>query len=145
MPRKSLVALAAAAVAVLLAAAAIGADAATPTKLSATLTTGQEVPKPNAQGGSGTFTGTLSGRKVTWKLTFRKLTGRAMSAHIHLGKRGKAGPVGAPLCGPCTSGMRRTITVSAKVANAIRAGGAYANVHTQKNAAGEIRGQIKAG
>ena len=45
------------------------------TQLTATLNNAQEVPKPDADGGSGRFTGTLTGRSLKWKLTFRGLTG----------------------------------------------------------------------
>jgi hypothetical protein len=113
------------------------------TKLTAKLNNAQEVPKPNASGGSGRFTGTLTGRSLTWKLTFTHLSGPGQAAHIHLAKRGKAGPVAVPLCGPCRSGVHGKTTVPAKVARALKTGGAYVNVHTTKNANGEIRGQIK--
>jgi Cu/Zn superoxide dismutase len=139
-----------AAVAVALLAVALAAmgnaGSAQTTKLSASLDTKQEVPKPSATAGKGTFTGTVTGTKLRWKLTFSKLTGAAAAAHIHLAKRGKANPAPAvPLCGPCRSGKSGTATVSASVLRKIKAGGAYVNVHTAKNAGGEIRGQIKAG
>jgi len=38
----------------------------------------------------------------------------------------------------------RHVTVTNDAFDAIERGGAYVNVHTAKNAAGEIRGQIKA-
>ena len=113
------------------------------TKLTATLNNAQEVPKPDADEGSGRFTGTLTGRSLKWKLTFRKLTGPAAAAPIHLGKRGKAGAVAVALCGPCTSGAHGKTRVSASIAKALKNRGTYVNVHTAKNADGEIRGQIK--
>jgi CHRD domain len=70
------------------------------------------------------------------------LTGQAASAHVHLGKAGRAGPVVLGLCGPCRSGTRGTSNVSARIANALRTGAAYVNVHTTRNPAGEIRGQL---
>ena len=54
-----------------------------------------------------------------------------------------AGPVLVPLCGPCTSGKKGKATITAGVANALELGRAYVNLHTAKNAAGEIRGQVK--
>ena len=48
------------------------------------------------------------------------------------------------LCGPCKSGKRGTATITHAQLRTIEAGRAYVNVHTKKNAAGEIRGQIKA-
>jgi CHRD domain len=114
-------------------------------KLSAKLTAGQEVPKPKGAGGAtGTFVGTLVGRKLTWKVTYRGLTGKAMQAHIHLGRPGKSGNVLVPLCPPrCRSGMHGTKTVSSSIRDAIERGRTYVNVHTAKNPAGEIRGQVK--
>jgi hypothetical protein len=113
-------------------------------KLSAHLTAKQEVPKPKGASGSGTFTGTLNGNKLTWRLTFTGLTGRAGAAHIHLGRAGVAGGVIVALCGPCRSGQHGTLTVSKAAHDAIERNRTYVNVHTAKNAAGEIRGQVKA-
>lgn len=140
--RKIIVAATALTSTLVLAGAVLGAGSAG-TTLTAKLNNAQEVPKPNASGGSGKFTATLTGRSLKWKLTFAHLTGAGQAAHIHLGKRGKAGPVGVPLCGPCRSGVHGKTTVPTKVARALRTGGAYVNVHTAKNADGEIRGQIK--
>jgi CHRD domain len=39
--------------------------------------------------------------------------------------------------------MTGTATVPASVLRKIKAGGAYVNVHTAKNKAGEIRGQLQ--
>jgi hypothetical protein len=135
-----------------LALAALGTAASQKTetyKLSAKLTRAQEVPKPNAPSGAkGTFTGTSVERSdkttLKWKLTFSGLSGKATAAHIHLAKRGKAGPVAVPLCGPCTSGEHGTTKIKRSVERAMEHGTAYVNVHTAKNKNGEIRGQIKA-
>jgi hypothetical protein len=109
-----------------------------------------EVPKPNGvpTGAVGLFTGkaveTENDRaRLTWRLTFAKLSGRAAAAHIHLGKPGKAGGVMLALCGPCKSGQRGAATVTHAQLRMIRTGGTYVNIHTAKNAAGEIRGQVK--
>ena len=115
-------------------------------KLSATLNAKQEIPKQTftVTGATGKFTATIVGRKLTWKLTFQGTSGPVLAAHIHLGKVGKANPVPAvPLCAPCRSGATGKVTVTNAVERAIDAGGAYVNVHTKKNQAGEIRGQIK--
>jgi hypothetical protein len=115
---------------------------------AAPLRASAEVPKPNgvAAGAGGVFTLTLTDKagKYTakWKLTFHNLTGKATAAHIHKGKPGKAGPVVVPLCGPCRSGQTGTAKIPEAVVTAIEKGGAYANVHTATNAAGEIRGQL---
>lgn len=110
----------------------------------------QERPKPkgSVRRARGTFTATItrSGTSavVAWRLTFSKLTGKAVAAHIHSGVRGKAGPVIVPLCAPCRNGASGRATVDASVLGALEAGRAYVNVHTRKNQAGEIRGQIAA-
>ena len=112
-------------------------------KLTARLDAAQETPAPKAAArASGLFTATLSGRTLTWRLTFSRLTGKAVAAHIHLGRQRVAGPVALPLCGPCVSGAHGKVTVTVKLRASLLAAGAYANVHTAKNPAGEIRGQI---
>lgn len=121
----------------------------TPTKHRAVLTGGAEVPKPTGlkAGAAGTFTVSVAkqgGKYVgTFKLSYRNLTGKAVAAHIHKGKPGKAGPVLVALCGPCISGKSGKVTFSQAVDTAIGAGVTYVNIHTAKNAAGEIRGQVK--
>jgi hypothetical protein len=116
-----------------------------PVRLKASLNARQEVPKQavKAPAATGSFTGTLTGRKLTWSLTFRGLTGRALAAHIHLGRPGKAGPVAVPLCGPCTPGAKGKATLTAAQVKAVLGGGTYVNVHTAKNPNGEIRGLLR--
>jgi hypothetical protein len=112
--------------------------------LGAKLTAGVEVPKPKApMGASGTFSATLSGATLKWKLSFSHLSGAAAAAHIHKGAAGVAGPVLVPLCGPCKSGMTGTVKISATARKIIASKPVYVNVHTAKNAGGEIRGQVK--
>ena len=79
--------------------------------------------------------------KLKRTLTFKFPTGKATAAHIHSGKRGKAGIVLIPLCGPCRSGVSGTVATSQEV-DAMKKGNLYVNVHTVKNPAGEIRGQL---
>jgi hypothetical protein len=122
-----------------------------PVALRATLVASKEVPRPtgvraNARGTfSAGLTRTGSAGTLAWRLTFNRLTGRAVAAHVHIGKPGKAGGVAAPLCGPCRSGMRGSVKVNARTVKALLSGGAYVNVHTAKNPAGEIRGQVAKG
>lgn len=119
--------------------------------LTATLSAAKEVPKPTGVTASarGSFAAGLTrrgtGGTLSWRITFRGLTGKAAAAHVHLAKPGKAGPVAAGLCGPCRSGARGTAKVNARTVAALLAGGAYVNVHTAKNPAGEIRGQVRKG
>jgi hypothetical protein len=79
---------------------------------------------------------------LAWKLTFSGLSGPATAAHIHLGIVGHAGDVAIPLCGPCSASNRGSAVVTPAQATALLHGATYANVHTTKNANGEIRGQI---
>jgi hypothetical protein len=114
----------------------------------ATMAAKSETPKPKAPAGAkGVFTATVtesgSTRTLKWKLTFSGLSGRAVGAHVHRGKAGVAGAVLVPLCGPCRSGQTGTMKISSDAADALEHGLTYVNVHTTKNAAGEIRGQVK--
>jgi hypothetical protein len=118
--------------------------------MKASLNAKAEVPAPKGvpSGATGSFTATAIEQandktKITWKLTFSHLSGPAAAAHIHLGQAGKAGPVSAALCGPCKSGQKGTAFVTHAQWNKIEKGGGYVNVHTKKNAGGEIRGQVK--
>lgn len=145
-----------------LAAFAAAAPLGTPTRRSrtieATLSSKQE-PDPTTKGAAratgrfsatGTFTcpsgekrcDTVPGR-LGWTLVFGRLTGRAQLAHIHLGRAGSIGPVAIALCAPCRSGAHGTIFVGRRVWEAIAAGRAYVNVHTDANPLGEIRGQLR--
>ena len=143
-PIKLVAVFAALAIACVALAGAAGAAPTAGTKVSAKLTVKAEVPAPKGGKGTGSFTGTLTGSKLVWKLTWTTLSGPANAAHIHLGKAGKAGNVVVPLCAgaTCKSGVHGTVTLKAAVLKALKSGGTYVNVHTAKNAAGEIRGQI---
>lgn len=125
-----------------------GAESAATTGLTARLSAAQEVPKPSGvrAGAHGTFAAGLvrsgAGGTLSWRLTFQGLTGKATASHIHLGARGRAGAVRVALCGPCRSGARGSARVDARTVTALLRGGTYVNVHTARNAAGEIRGQL---
>jgi hypothetical protein len=118
--------------------------------LKTSLRASQERPKPkgSVRRARGAFTVTItkqgSSAVVAWRLTFSRLTGKAVAAHIHSGARGKSGPVIVPLCAPCRTGAQGRATVNASVLNALESGRTYVNVHTAKNPAGEIRGQLGA-
>ncbi|MDQ2980779.1 MAG: CHRD domain-containing protein [Actinomycetota bacterium] len=104
---------------------------------------------------------------ITFRLTYR-LENPATQAHIHFAQRHVGGAVIAFLCGggskpPCPAGVDSTATVTGtitpadvigpttqgiepgsfdEVVRAIRAGAVYANVHSTRWPAGEIRGQV---
>jgi CHRD domain len=119
-------------------------------KLTSNLKARFEVPKPQGvpTGATGLFTGTATElsndrARLRWRMTFSKLSGRATAAHIHAGRVGKAGGVLVALCGPCRNGQRGTASMTHAQLRMIRAGRTYVNIHTAKNPAGEIRGQLK--
>ncbi|HEY2542611.1 MAG TPA: CHRD domain-containing protein [Gaiellaceae bacterium] len=114
---------------------------------TAALSSSQEIPKQVVKDAAahGLFKGTLTGSTLKWKLTFAKLTGQATAAHIHLGAMGKSGNVVVPLCGPCKSGQSGSATLTAALKADFNKHLLYVNVHTAKNAGGEIRGQLAAG
>ena len=144
---KKLVPMLAAGAACALAAGSLAFAGSRATVWTAALSSGQEVPKQVVKDAAahGQFKGTLSGSKLKWTLTFAKLTGPATAAHIHMGAKGTSGNVVVPLCGPCTSGMSGTATLTSSVRSAFKKHLLYVNVHTEKNPNGEIRGQVAAG
>jgi hypothetical protein len=144
---RKLIALLAASVASGLVLAALSPAATRTTVWTAALSSGQEVPAQVVRNpaGHGLFKGTLSGTKLTWTLTFAKLTGPAAAAHIHMGAKGTSGNVVVSLCAPCTSGMKGIATITPALLSALKKHLLYVNVHTAKNPAGEIRGQLASG
>jgi Cu/Zn superoxide dismutase len=100
--------------------------------LKSSLRAAQERPKPKGRVGRarGAFTVSVtkqgSSAVLVWRLTFSHLTGKAAAAHIH------------------KSGAHGRATVDASVITALESGRTYVNVHTKKNPAGEIRGQLGA-
>lgn len=116
----------------------------------AALTASQEIP-PQAvavKNASGVFSATLAktkkGYRLSWRLTFRNLSGMATSAYIHKGKPGQHGAAFFHLCSPCTSGAHGGSYASPSEATFLSNGLMYVNIRTAKNPAGEIRGQIRA-
>ena len=80
-----------------------------------------EVPRPvGAANAAGSFSATVTERRgkatIRWTLTFRRLTGPAVAAHIHRGRAGVAGPVVVALCGPCRNGQTGRRVVDEDVA-----------------------------
>ena len=136
-------------IALLVAAVATGGTSVKPTvkKFTATLNVGQEtgVVKSTKRGAAGRFTATLNGTTLTYTLTFAHLSGSATAAHIHgAAARHVSAGVLVPLCGPCTSPVSGTATLTSSQISLMEAGKTYVNVHTGKNPNGEIRGQVTA-
>lgn len=120
---------------------------ANPIMIATKLTAKQEIPKQAVKdaAATGSFTGDITGTKLTWTLKFSKLTGPATAAHIHLGVMGASGNVVVPLCGPCKSPVKGTATLTKALLKQLKTHKLYVNVHTAKNPAGEIRGQLSEG
>jgi hypothetical protein len=104
-------------------------------------------------------------RTIDFVLRYEDLEGATVQqAHIHIGARHTAGQVSVffcggakPACPPSPATVQGTITAADVIprrdqgvetfedlTEAIRKGITYANVHTDKSPAGEIRGQISA-
>ena len=111
---------------------------------------------------------TKDGTSITYQLTYSGLQGQVRQSHIHVGQRSVSGAIVLWLCGTTTNpgpagtqtcpqsgtitGTLTTADVQASttqqvadlgdVIEALRAGDAYTNVHTDLSPGGEMRGQI---
>jgi len=127
--------------------------------LTATLNTSQETEAPAAGTpetalGAAVFLFDPSTLSLKFAFAYSDLSGPALAAHFHNAPEGVSGPVlqticGGPgeLAGPCpattNSGfLQGTWMVPADKVEALLNGQVYLNLHTDKNPAGEIRGQI---
>jgi hypothetical protein len=115
-------------------------------------------------GAKGRFEAKIDGSTISYKLEYSGLSSAAQVAHIHFGQRNVNGGVSAFLCGgggkpacPASGAVTGTIVAAdviglpaqgigageiGELIAAIRAGRAYANVHTTNFPGGELRGQI---
>jgi hypothetical protein len=97
---------------------------------------------------------------LSWRLTFRNLTGPALAAQIRIGQPGSTGPVAITLCAPCTSGAHDSVPLGRPLAIVVDQGsicdkqhpcslaepnqiGAYVEIKTSAHPQGEIRGQLR--
>ena len=110
-----------------------------------------EVPPVNTQAtGMAQLQLSSDGKEINYDLTATNLNG-FMMAHIHQGKAGENGQPVAPLSmekGKITSSDLKGPLAGKQIsdlADLMKNGGAYVNVHTQQNQNGEIRGQIMSG
>jgi hypothetical protein len=131
-----------------------------------------EVPLTLSTPGRGRFHAVLDedAQTITYRLTYGGLEADVTQAHIHFGRFYTAGgisvflcsnlgngPVGTPACPAQGGEVTGTLTPAsvvgpagqgiaagefAELLAAIRAGNTYANVHSTKYPAGEIRGQV---
>ena len=108
----------------------------------ATLTASAVIPANDSKGsGKADMTFDTATKKLSWKVSFDKLTGEPIAAHFHgpAGPKDNAGPV-VDVTANIKDGSA-TIT-DAQVAD-LAAGKWYLNVHTEKFPDGEIRGQVE--
>lgn len=129
-------------------------------------------PGPVSSVATGSFEATIDDDAISYTLTYSGLEGSVAQAHIHFGQRSVSGGISAWLCGTtalpgpagtptCPGPMSGTVSDTILPADvigpsgqgiaagefdelvaAMRAGRAYANVHSAKFGPGEIRGQI---
>ena len=100
---------------------------------------------PTTSTGSGDVLATLdtATKKLSYTMTYMGLTGPATAAHFHgppplSANAGVAVPIGMPPADPATG----TVTLTDAQMKDLEAGKWYANVHTEANKGGEIRGQM---
>lgn len=132
----------------------------------------EETPASLSTAGKGRFSARINDKRqeITYQLSYGSLEGNVTQAHIHFGAKATSGGISTFLCsnlgnGPagtqaCPAGAA-TVTGTIKAADvigpaaqgiaptefqelvkAIRAGAAYANVHSSLYPPGEIRGQL---
>ena len=125
------------------------ATVATAEQIGALLTGYEESPAVSTTG-RGEFIATLDGEVILYTETFSGLQGTVTQSHIHVGQLGVNGSVVIFLCQTAANVIAGATTSQqleagdlAAVLTAIRAGAAYANVHTNLSPGGEIRGQIR--
>ena len=125
---------------------AIAVNAATShaTQFVATLAGDAEVPAV-ASAGEGTVSATLDAKrtKLTWRVTYRGLSGPVVGAHFHgPAAVGENTGVVIPLSGALTSPISGVSTLTPAQADDLVAGKWYLNLHTAAHAGGEVRGQL---
>lgn len=129
--------------------------------LRATLSGNEEVPPKNTQAtGSATFI-SADGKSMSYRIRVMNID-KVTMAHIHSGRTGENGPVVVTLfqskattpTGLVNGILSQGIITSTNLQGPLKGkqisdlvklindGNAYANVHTQQNPKGEIRGQI---
>jgi Cu/Zn superoxide dismutase len=138
-------------VATLSTAALVGvSSAATSTKYTASMSGAQEVPA-NTSKATGKATITVTAKKLCYVIAAKNLDGEPQMAHIHSGKKGKAGAVYVTLFAKATPLKKGKVTgcVTAKTAQlkaiSAKPSSFYVNVHTKKYASGALRGQLRKG
>ena len=112
-------------------------------KMKAELKGASEVPPTTSKGnGSVKATYDTASKKLSWKGSYKDLSGPATAAHFHgPGEVGKNAGVAVPIA-PATSPLEGSATLTDAQAADLLAGKYYVNIHTAANKGGEIRGQL---
>src|ERR1700687_255327 len=111
--------------------------------LKADLKASAEVP-PNDSKATGSVTATYdtASKKLSWKGSYKDLSGPATAAHFHgPGEVGKNAGVAVPIA-PATSPLEGSATLTDAQAADLLAGKYYVNIHTAAHKGGEIRGPL---
>ncbi|CCD96545.1 conserved exported hypothetical protein [Bradyrhizobium sp. ORS 375] len=111
--------------------------------LKSELKAANEVP-PNASPATGTAEASYdtASKTLTWKINFSGLSGPPIGAHFHgPSEPGKNAGIVLPFKSPEPPITGAAALTEAQAADLL-AGKWYANVHTQANPGGEIRGQM---
>src|SRR6202049_1646873 len=113
-------------------------------KMKATLDGKSEGPA-NASAATGTadIDFDAATKKLTWTLTYSRLSGPAAAAHFHgPAEAGKNAGVAVAIPNASSSPAEGSATLTDAQAADLMAGKYYVNVHTAANPGGEIRGQV---
>ena len=141
------------------------------TQFTAKLTGHNEVPAVHTAGKGQLKLTVNDNNTLSYELTYSGLNANALFSHVHFAQPNVNGAVSFFLCGgggkpACPAGTSSTASVTgtitaadamavptqglaagdlAAIVNEIKAGFAYANVHTTQSPGGEIRGQLRGG
>jgi hypothetical protein len=121
-----------------------------PLKFKADMNAASEVP-PTTSSGKGTVTATYdpATKVLTWEGSFSGLSGPATAAHFHgpaeVGKNAAPAVWISEKGQNLSSPFKGTATLTDAQAADLEKGLWYANVHTEANKGGEIRGQMVKG
>jgi hypothetical protein len=114
------------------------------TAFSAKLSASDVVPRQAHKntGASGSFSASVKGYELRFKLTFSHLSGPATGANLGFGPKGKRGNITIALCAPCKSPVTTTVGMDKSLLRALKQHLLFVIVKTAQNPNGEIRGQI---
>jgi alcohol dehydrogenase (cytochrome c) len=95
--------------------------------------------------GGGQVTGTLQGNRLTVEGMYRGMSSAATGANLHAGPPAQPGPVihALEVSGGAGGTIRGTVTLTAQQLTALRGGGLYVQIQSERNGAGELRGWIE--